>query len=268
VDESFQALRSELAHQVGWDLLTSLENAFIPLSSALSPGFVEDWLFTGRAFTVNPLPINAGWMFVVREDFGQSTYWRVYLRARFQDGSQGKPLYYLPWDFNARYSGQPRPYDQGGELAAVVPGGYWVDMTQLAAVYGWERLPALSTWQVAYPAARFNEFVKTDGLSWVSAMLEIYPSEVLLTLTPAPTATTSPTPAPLWYKSPTPTATPYSTVTLTATPTQTSTSNPTPTTTRSPSVSLTAARTATPTPSATPSPTSTLSPTGTMTATP
>jgi TolB protein len=246
VDESFQALREELASQVGWDLLASLGNAFLPLSSALSPGLVEDWLYTGRAFTVNTLPIKAGWMAVVREDFGLQTFWRVYLRARFQDGSQGRPLQDLPWDFNARYSGRPTPYDQGGEIASAVPGGYWVELTRLAAIYGWERLPALSNWRAAYPLARFNEFVKTDGLDWVNAMLEIYPDEVLLTLTPVPTATPSATPAPLWFKSPTPT--PTLTMTRTVSPTATTTSTPTATSTAALSTTPSLTATQTPTP--------------------
>jgi TolB protein len=256
VNESFQALRRTLGDQVGWDLLAELENAYIPLSSALPPGLVENWLYTGRGFSFNTLPIEAGWMTVVREDFGQSTYWRVFLRARYQDGTQGKPLQELPWDFNARYSGNPRPYDQGGELAAVVPAGYWVDMTQLAAVFEWERQPALANWRAAYRSARFNEFIKTDGLDWVSAMLEIYPPEVLLTLTPLPTPTPSQTPAPLWYKSPTPTLT----ASLTPTPTMTSSA------TAAASPTKTDTPTGAPVPSSTPTPTAT--PSGTGTATP
>ncbi|MBU0510469.1 MAG: hypothetical protein KJ638_02055, partial [Chloroflexi bacterium] len=225
-DESFQALRERLAADVGWDLLASLENAYIPLTSALAPGLRDDWLYTGRAFTVNTLPINAGWMAVLREDFGQQTYWRMYLRARFQDGSLGLPLHALPWDFDARYSGDPRPYDQGGEVALAVPSGYWVDMTQLAATYSWERLPALSTWRAAYPAARFNEFAKTDGLSWEAAMLEIYPPEALLTQTPIPTRTLTPTATPWWYRSPTPTATNTPLPSITPLPTTTITPLP------------------------------------------
>lgn len=258
VDESFQALRAGLAAEVGWDLLASLDNAYIPLSSALSPGLVEDWLYTGRAITFNTLPINAGWMTVTREDYGQQTFWRVFLRARFQDGSQGRPLYDLPWDFNARYSGQPLPYDQGGQTAALVPGGYWVDLTEVADSYGWERLPAISTWRAVYALARFNELVKSDGLDWVSAMLEIYPVEVLLTLTPAPTATPSPTPAPFWYRSPTPTAT----ITLTPTSTSTATRTATATTTPQPT------RSATPTAKASSTIDTTLSPSLTPTQTP
>jgi len=245
VDEAFHALRDKLAAEVGWDLLASLDNAYVPLTASLAPGMVGDWLYTGRAFTFNTLPINAGWITIVREDFGQGTYWRVYLRARFQDGSQGKPLTMLPWDFAARYSGLPLPYERGGDYAAAIPSGYWVDMTEIVSLYSWERLPALSTWRAAYSAARFNEFAKTDGLDWMSAMLQLYPIEALQTPTPIPTATISPTPVPRWYRSPTPTATvtytPTSTLTETATPTQTSSSTLTATKT------LKSTRTTTPT---------------------
>jgi TolB protein len=178
-DESFIALREALATRIGWDYLSTLENAYVPLTSLLSPGMLEDWLYTGRAFTLNPVVINAGWMVVMREDLGAETYWRVYLRARFQDGSQGKPLYNIPWDLNARYSGDPRTYEQGGAPMSSIPPGYWLDFTQLAASYGWQRLPALSTWRSAIPSARYNEFVLTDGLDWHAAMLEIYPPEAL-----------------------------------------------------------------------------------------
>jgi TolB protein len=218
VDESFVAFRNRLATEIGWDLLATLENAYVPLTSALAPGMRGDWLYTGRAIAVNTAPINAGWMVVVREDFAQQTFWRVFLRARFQDGSQGMPLHQLPWDFDARYRGEPLPYEQGGEVAQAVPLGYWVDMTALAAAYGWERLAALSTWRAAYPAARFNEFVMTDGLDWKTAMLEIYPPEALLTPTPVPTPTLTLTRTPRWYRSPTPTIT--DTPTSTGTPTR------------------------------------------------
>jgi TolB protein len=276
VDEAFYAFQDRLAATVGWDLLSSLENAYVPLTTALEPGREGDGLYTGRAFAVNTVPITAGWMAVVREDFGPETYWRVYLRSRFQDGSQGVPLHDLPWDFNARYSGKPLPYEQGGALAETVPAGYWVDMTRLAAAYDWEILPAISNWRVVYSAARFNQFVKTDGLDWKTAMLELYPPEALYTATPVPTPTMTLSPTPWWYKSPTPTptvtdtptptntATPTktSTPTKTATPTKTGTATMTPTITLSPTVTI--SPTATPTPSHTPSPTVWIPPTETF----
>lgn len=207
VDESFQSLRSALALEAGWDVLASLENAYVPLTSALDPGMFGDWLFTGRAFTFNPLPINAGWIVVTREDFGADTYWRVYVKARSQDGSAGAPLHVQPWDFSARYSGDPYAYEQGGALAKEIPAGYWLDLTQIAAAYDWQRLPALLTWRSAYQEARFNEFALMDGLSWEKAMMEIYPPEVLITPTPLVPPTRTLTPTPRWYQSPTPTLT-------------------------------------------------------------
>jgi TolB protein len=227
VDESFQALRNHLAQLIGWDYLSQLENAYVPLTTPLFPGLLGDWLYSGRAISVNSSPMNAGWMAIVQEVYGSQTYWRIYLRTRFQDGSQGMPLHNLPWNFSARYSGDPRAYEQGGSLSARVPSGYWVDFTQLAASYGWERLPALSTWRAAFNAARFNEFVASDGQDWESAMLEIYPAQALASPTPVlpptytPTATRWPTLTPMPTRTPRPTLTP--TVTRTPTPTRTAT---------------------------------------------
>lgn len=207
VDESFQALRTRLTTEIGWDFLSTLENAYVPISAPLFPGMLGDWLYTGRAFAINPVTANAGWMVVVREDFALTTYWRLYLRTRFQDGSQGSPLHDLPWNFNARTSGDPRFYEQGGALVDAIPSGYWLDFTQLAAGYGWERLPALSTWRSAFSAARFNEFVLTDGLDWHSAMLEIYPPEAVVTQTPVIPPTYTPTTTLRPSLTPTPTRT-------------------------------------------------------------
>ncbi len=192
VDDSFLALQSRLAEIIGWDALASLENAYVPLTTMMSPGQNNDWLFTGRAFALNTQPINAGWMTVIREDYGPRTFWRVYLRVRFQDGSRGRPLDDIPWNFDARYRAEPRPYEQGGEFAQSVPPGYWIDLTSMAAVYGWERLSALSTWRTLFSAARFNEYFHSNQLTWEEAMLEIYPPEVLLTPTPIATFTPNP----------------------------------------------------------------------------
>lgn len=215
VNESFDALRERVAFEAGWDLLATLENAFVPLTVPLPPGMEKDWLFTGRAFSFTPLPINAGWMVVVPEEFGSYTYWRVFLRARFQDGSQGKPLKHQPWDFNIRFNGNQTAYEQGGALVRSIPSGYWVDFTELATEYSWERLHALGTWRSVYPAARWNEFVITDGQDWESAMLELYPPEALLTPTIVIPPTVTPTPTSLYNRTQTPTLTPTPWPTLT-----------------------------------------------------
>jgi TolB protein len=218
LNESFQALRIRVGAEAGWDALASLENAFVPLTVPLSPGLGEDWLYTGRAFALNPLPVNAGWMAVIPEDFAGQRYWRIFLKARFQDGSQGKPLVSRPWDFNARASGDPQLYEQGGQLSPEVPPGYWLDFTALAAAYGWERLPALFTWRSTYAAARFNEFIFSGGLDWRAAMLELYPEEILVTPTAMIPPTHTPTSAPPWYRTSTPTDTPIAPPTLTPLP--------------------------------------------------
>jgi TolB protein len=174
------------------------------------------------------------------------TFWRVYLRARYQDGTQGAPLKDLPWDLAARLSGDPVAYEQGGRLESIVPPGYWVDFTRLAASLGWERLASLSTWRVAYSGARYDEFVLREGRDWMSAMLELYPKTALDTPTPVSsptqtaTPTDTPTPTPTYtrtpYRSPTPTPTWTRRPTRTPTPTSTPRSTRTPTPTAAPAL--------------------------------
>lgn len=225
-NEAFDALRERIQQEVGWDALASLENAFVPITTTLDPGFSEDWLYTGRGFAINSLMTNAGWMVAVREDFGSQTYWRLYLRAQLQDGSLGEPLRDLPWDLSARYNLDPKVYEQGGTYSEVPP-GYWVDVTALALQYRWERVPALPNWRTFYRGARFSEFALTDGLDWYSAMLQLYPPDVLVTPTKLlpPTITPSRTPLPTW--TPLPTRTPRPTYTPSATRSPTATKTPT-----------------------------------------
>jgi TolB protein len=245
-DESFIALRQRVSEEAGWDVLASLSNAFVPLTTPLDPGLGEDWLYTGRAFALNPLMSNAGWMVAIRQDYGTQTYWQLYVRTLLQDGTQGEPLHDSPWDLAARYELDPFAYEQGGKYAPVLP-GYWLDFTSLARHYGWERLPSLPNWRTYYSGARFTEFALTGGLDWYSAMLEIYPSDVLVTpthilppsatptITPIPTETTRPTRTPrptatitpTRTSSPTPTSLPTSTTLPTVTPVPTETTIPT-----------------------------------------
>jgi TolB protein len=228
VDESFNTLRTRVIIETGWDVLASLENAFVPLTTKLEPGLGEDWLYTGRAFAINSLMSNAGWMVTVREEIGAQTYWRVYIRASAQDGSLGEPLHANPWNLNARYDLDPVKYEQGGEYAPV-PSGYWIDVTALVSVYGWERLPSLPNWRTYYKGARFSTFALTNGLSWYAAMRELYPIEALVTptrvlaptLTPTPTATSTATPRPT--RTPRPTIIPSFTPSITPIPSTTPT---------------------------------------------
>jgi TolB protein len=247
VDESFTALRERIINETGWDALAGLSNAFVPLTTTLDPGLGEDWLYTGRAFALNPLMSNAGWMAAVRQDYGNQTYWTLYLRTLSQDGTQGEPLHDPPWDLSARYNLDPRVYEQGGTYASVPP-GYWVNFTALARQYGWERVPALPNWRSYYNGARFTEFALTDGLDWYSAMLEIYPKDILVTptriLPPSPTPTITPIPTDTLTPSRTPR--PTGTITSTRTATVTFTASVTPTQPPSPVPTLTVPVTPTP----------------------
>ncbi|HNC91351.1 MAG TPA: hypothetical protein PL000_20670 [Anaerolineales bacterium] len=241
VDESFNSLRNRVIIETGWDVLASLESAFIPLTTSLDPGLEEDWLYTGRAFAINPLMADTGWMLTLREDIGAQTYWRVYIRTTIQDGSLGEPIHNAPWNLSARYELNPRTYEQGGEYATV-PSGYWIDITALSAAYGWERLPALPNWRTYYAGARFTEFALTNGLTWYNAMLELYPVEALVTptrvlapsLTPTRTATPTETPRPTRTPRPTSTPTLSPTPTVSPTPTLSPTVTDTPTPTQTP----------------------------------
>ncbi|MEI7848211.1 MAG: DPP IV N-terminal domain-containing protein [Chloroflexota bacterium] len=209
VFDSFLALRQRIIADTGWDALASLENAYTPLTSALDPGKGQDWLYTGRAFAINPLTLNAGLMLVMREEIDGRTFWRTFLRTVAQDGSQGEPLRSLPWDLTSRYSLDPAAYDQGGVFANSIPTGFWVDLTSIAHKFGWERIPALDNWRSYFRGTRFNEFVLTDNLDWRSAMLEIYPPDIFITPTVVipPTRTATATPKGYRYKTATPTLT-------------------------------------------------------------
>jgi TolB protein len=179
--------------------LANLENAFYPITAPPQAGKPQDWLATGRAFALNTLPMDAEWMLIVREDYNGQTFWRLYLKARYQDGSQGMPLTRAPWDMNARYSNDTLAFEAGGKYAPI-PEGYWVDFTALALRYNWERLPSLQNWRAFYPATRFNQFILPGNLDWDSAMAQLYPPEALVTATGLPTFTPTHTPTitPRW----------------------------------------------------------------------
>jgi hypothetical protein len=195
VNDSFNALRRMVLEQAGWDVLGRLDDAFWEIDRPPSPGEeVRSWFKTGRAFGLvrldiigSPPPLE-----IVREDIGVETYWRVYVRVAeaAQSGQLGEPLRRIPWDFQARTTGDVEAYDQGGRLKTVMPPGYYIDLTQLAQDYGWERLPAGSDWRANINSANYWLFVKTDGLTWYDAMRELYSEGALINF--APTAIPAP----------------------------------------------------------------------------
>lgn len=198
VNESFEALRVAVLDRAGYDFLGTLEDAFWPQGRPPEAGEPQDnWHYTGRAIAIPrdliylppPTPIE-----IVREDIEVNTYWRVYIRVpeEAQTGAYGEPLRDLPWDFTARSSGSAEDYERGGRLKDLPPAGYYVDLTEIAADYGWDRVPAQRTWQHNFGAIQFWELRKDDGLSWRDAMLELYTPEELNTFLTAPTGVPAP----------------------------------------------------------------------------
>lgn len=227
VNEAFEALRRRTALELGWDFLANLDYAFVGINDPLPPGYsYDDWLYTGRAFAISEAITQAGWVELIKEDVLGETYWRVFVRTRYQDGSLGEPLRDYPWDFSGRMAGDPDAYDRGGSYKQDIPSGFYVDFTEIAADYGFSRQSALSNWRTYYPGARYSEFAFTDGMSWEDAMLELYPRSAILTPTPfrtptpTPTRTPWPTSTPWWWRSITPTATASATPIVTSTPSQ------------------------------------------------
>ncbi len=208
VNNSFEAMRLRVLERAGYDFLGTLSDAFWHQDRPPEPGEPrQNWHYAGRAIAFNrdlvyagePAPIE-----VMREDTEVNTYWRVYVRvvSNAQNGALGEPLRRLPWDFAARSSGSVEDYERGGRLKDRVPAGYYVDLTQIAEDYGWQRLPAQRTWQRDFSAIQFWELVKTGGLNWETAMLELYTPEELQNFLSE--ATRVPPPPPLPTQSPTP----------------------------------------------------------------
>jgi TolB protein len=177
-DECFVKLRTAIGKKIGWDLLAILENAALPLTTAPDPAIPQNWLYTGRAISLNISPLQAGWMTVSREDYQGNTLWRVWAKCLRQDGSCGLPLTTPVWDFSARASGNLPAFEAGGKQM-IPPAGYWVDITDIALQYGWQRLPSLNNWRTYYPGILFNTWAYQQGKSWHQAMLELYPEDAI-----------------------------------------------------------------------------------------
>jgi TolB protein len=199
VNDSFNALRVRANEVIGWDFLGRLSDALWDMDHRPQPGEPRrNWHMTGRAVSFNrnlivgfPPPVE-----IVREDTDLATYWRVYVRVAddAQNGQLGEPLRRMPWNFASAESGDVEAYEQGGRIRNQMPDGYYVDLTQLAADYGWARLPAGADWRANFNARNYWMFVKSQGLTWYDAMRELYTEGQLGGF--APTATPQPTIAP------------------------------------------------------------------------
>jgi len=179
VSESFRALRQRTNSESGVDFWGTLSDMTRFISYVCDNTCdTLSWHKSGRAVdTLLMLPRNGRETIVlVREDTNAEVYWRVYLRAAKQDGSQGEPLKVAPWNIsvNARANIAPGL----GGLEDEIEYGYFVDFTELARQYGWNRISSHDDvefdWRNNREALEYWHFQKEDGLNWWEAMQEMY----------------------------------------------------------------------------------------------
>ena len=147
---------------------------YVSIHEPLTPGVRLEWLFTGRGITIDDIPRMANWLVLVKEEYRDQTYWRVYIRANNQQGSYGKPLHDFTWNLDARYSGRNAQYENGGARSPYIQDGYWIDFTELADAYGWKRFPAEPFWQYSESASRYQYFAFTQEMNLQTALLQLY----------------------------------------------------------------------------------------------
>ncbi len=189
VNESFNALRQRVIEETGWDYLANLSSAWLPITYTPPSGHSRmTWYVCGRAIGLDrePYEEDEPRVELTREDVGNITYWRVFVRAAEQDGSMGEPLREAVWDLNARQQGGSAMVE-GGAPKPRIPSGHYVDFTTLASDYGWERVPSLWRWRYFWPDIRWWRFRKTDDLTWWECMLEVFePKKIEAAFGPIP----------------------------------------------------------------------------------
>lgn len=181
VSDSFTRLRQHVLDASGHDFLSVLNDAWRDLDHP-APSLLS-WHKTGRAMDVRDwyAPGGRRSLFIARQVLAGQTYFRMYLRAARQDGSQGLPLRESLWETDGRLA-RPELAAAGGQVLPP-PSGYYVDFTDLAEREGWTRIPALTPpdgdWRRTYLHLEFWHYERRDGLSWYTAMQQIYDDDEL-----------------------------------------------------------------------------------------
>ena len=178
--DSFDALQARVKQLVGYDFLSILSDALRPVDVKCDVTCdTLSWHKAGRAVDTRldySDPRGIGGLEIVREDQQGEVFFRVYLRTAAQDGTMGEPLKDAPWDMSYRARWVVSP-GEGGTTKAV-PFGFYVDFTELARQYGWERISAHDSqdfdWKSNKLGAEYWHFQRTQGLNWYQAMRETY----------------------------------------------------------------------------------------------
>jgi TolB protein len=169
---SFVALRQAVIAASGHDFLARLSEATRPVGYNSDTSSYASWHKSGRAFDTL-FDYRAGGqqvLYIAPEWQSGRLFWRLFLRAARQDGSQGAPLTQPVFDTRARTLLTP-------------PRGYFVDFTGLAAQFGWRRIAAQErddfNWRSELLALEYWHFERREGLSWYDAMRLVYDAKIL-----------------------------------------------------------------------------------------
>jgi TolB protein len=176
VDDSFRALRARILRESGLDYLANVGDTWRPMNHIPRDGQSRrSYHVTGRAVDIDQEPYNrpGNAIVFVREDIGSVTYWHVYIKTKNQDGTQGEPLREAPWNLQTGT-------DSGGAPLTIIPSGYYLDFTTIAADYGWHRVRAIYRWRSYYPDTEWWHFQKADELSWWDAMKQVYKEDDII----------------------------------------------------------------------------------------
>ena len=175
VADSFDALQVRVKKEVGYNFLAILSEMLRSVDGKCDITCdTLSWHKAGRAIDTR-LDSDLG-LEIVREDQQGETFWRVYLRAAAQDGTMGEPVKEAPWDLSYRARWIVAPGEGGTKKP--LPYGFYVDFTELARVYGWERISSHDSedfdWKTNKIGAEYWHFQQTAGLNWRAAMREVY----------------------------------------------------------------------------------------------
>lgn len=184
VADSFVALQTRVKQEAGYDFLGVLAEMSRPVDYVCDITCDSlSWHKSGRAFDsrLDYTDARGSALEIVREDQQGETFWRMLLRTSAQDGSMGEPVTQAPWDLSYRARWVIAPGEGG--VKKPVPYGFYIDFTELAREYGWDRISshdeAEFTWKTNRVGAEYWHYQRQDGLNWYQAMREVYAESAL-----------------------------------------------------------------------------------------
>lgn len=188
VDDSFQAWRTELRNETGYDFLAELSDASRDVAAYTETSQYASWHKSGRAVdTLFDYHIDGQLTHeIIKEDYSGETYWRTYLRCLDQSGRCGRPLTATPWNYSARARTEVAPEQGGIEKTNLT--GYYIDMTAIARQYGWDRISSYDdndySWTWHFLAFEYWHYQKrleqeSGASNWYQAMSHVYAKDTL-----------------------------------------------------------------------------------------